>query len=96
MDGVEETLKRIESNASVAGTIVLNSEGVPIRSSFDSGTSSRYGREVSEITALARSAVRDLDPQNDLQLLCIRFNKREIIIGAENNCLLIVFKNLPE
>uniref|UniRef100_A0A3B5QVK7 Dynein light chain roadblock-type 2 n=1 Tax=Xiphophorus maculatus TaxID=8083 RepID=A0A3B5QVK7_XIPMA len=81
MADVEETLKRIEGHKGVIGTIIVNSEGLPIRTTLDNSTTSLYARLLRSFTTLARSAVRDVDPQNDLTFVRIRSKKQEILVA---------------
>ncbi|XP_035798802.1 dynein light chain roadblock-type 2-like isoform X2 [Amphiprion ocellaris] len=46
-----------------------------------------------QLSMLARTTVRDIDPQNDLTFLRIRSKKHEIMVALENNYLLIVIQN---
>merc|ERR1712196_433729 len=70
MSEVEETLKRISSHKGVIGTVIVNNEGVPIRSNLErSEQTAQYASLITQLTAKARSVVRDLDPQNDLTFL---------------------------
>merc|ERR1711860_174085 len=78
---VEETLKRIQGHKGVVGTIVVNSEGIPIKTTLDNST-----------TAKARSTVRDIDPSNDLKFLRIRSRKNEIMCAPDREFLLIVIQ----
>merc|ERR1712166_1055951 len=64
MSEVEETLKRISSDKGVIGTVIVNNEGVPIRSNLErSEQTAQYASCITEITNKARAVVRDLDPQ---------------------------------
>ncbi|KAM3610138.1 uncharacterized protein V6R79_025959 [Siganus canaliculatus] len=80
MDQVQETMKRIESQQGVIGTLIVNPEGIPIRTSLDNLTSLQYAGLFRDLTILARSTVRDIDPQNDLMVLRIRTQKHEIMV----------------
>ncbi|XP_018519578.1 dynein light chain roadblock-type 2 [Lates calcarifer] len=93
MAEVEETLKRIEAHKGVIGTIVVNAEGIPIRTNLDNSTAVQYAGLLRHLTMLARSTVRDIDPQNDLIVLRIRTKKYEIMVAPENGFLLIVIQN---
>ncbi|XP_012735330.1 dynein light chain roadblock-type 2 isoform X2 [Fundulus heteroclitus] len=93
MADVDETLKRIESHKGVIGTILVNGDGIPVRTTLDNSTTSQYARLLRSFTALASSAVRDVDPQNDLTFVRIRSKKHEIMVAPENNNLLIVIQN---
>ncbi|MEQ2232732.1 Dynein light chain roadblock-type 2 [Ilyodon furcidens] len=93
MANIEETMKRIESHKGVIGTIVVNAEDIPIRTTLDNSTTAKYARLLRNFTILARSTVRDVDPQNDLTFVRIRSKKHEIMIAPENNYLLIVIQS---
>ncbi|CAE8642364.1 unnamed protein product [Polarella glacialis] len=90
---VEETLNRIKTHKGVSGIIIVNSEGVPIRSSLDSRQTLQYSALISQLAAKARSVVRDLDPQNDLTFLRIRSKKHEIMVAPDRDYILIVIQD---
>ncbi|KAM3610136.1 uncharacterized protein V6R79_025959 [Siganus canaliculatus] len=96
MDQVQETMKRIESQQGVIGTLIVNPEGIPIRTSLDNLTSLQYAGLFRDLTILARSTVRDIDPQNDLMVLRIRTQKHEIMVVPESGFLLMAVQNLCE
>ncbi|TMS05315.1 dynein light chain roadblock-type 2 [Larimichthys crocea] len=93
---VEETLKRIGAQKGVIGTIVVNAEGIPLRTTLDNSTSVQYAKVFHQLTMKARSTVRDIDPQNDLTFLRVRSKKHEILIAPENEFLLIVIQSPRE
>ncbi|XP_075905328.1 dynein light chain roadblock-type 2 [Nelusetta ayraudi] len=93
MAEVEETLKRIETHKGVIGTIVVNAEGIPIRTTLDNSTAVQYAGLLRSLTMKARSTIRDIDPQNDLTFLRMRSKKHEILVAPENDFLLIVIQN---
>uniref|UniRef100_G1MEY4 Dynein light chain roadblock-type 2 n=1 Tax=Ailuropoda melanoleuca TaxID=9646 RepID=G1MEY4_AILME len=90
---VEETLKRIQSHKGVIGTMVVNAEGIPIRTTLDNSTTVQYAGLLHQLTVKARSTVRDIDPQNDLTFLRIRSKKHEIMVAPDKEYLLIVIQN---
>ncbi|KAJ8972379.1 hypothetical protein NQ314_000203 [Rhamnusium bicolor] len=90
---VDETMKRIQSHKGVVGTIVVNSEGVPIKSTLDNTTTVQYAGLISSLADKARSVVRDLDPSNDLTFLRIRSKKHEIMVAPDKEFILIVVQN---
>ncbi|XP_047475548.1 dynein light chain roadblock-type 2-like [Penaeus chinensis] len=93
---VEETLKRIQSHKGVVGVIVVNAEGIPIKSTLDNPTTIQYTGLISGLTDKARSVVRDLDPTNDLTFLRVRSKKHEIMIAPDKEYMLIVVQNTSE
>lgn len=90
---VEETMKRIQSHKGVVGTIVVNSEGIPVKSTLDNTTTVQYAGLISSLADKARSVVRDLDPSNDLTFLRIRSKKHEIMVAPDKEFILIVVQN---
>ncbi|KAG7324309.1 hypothetical protein KOW79_012325 [Hemibagrus wyckioides] len=96
MAEVEETLKRIQAHKGVIGTIVVNAEGIPIRTTLDNSTTVQYAGLLHQLAMKARSTVRDIDPQNDLTFLRIRSKKHEIMVAPDKDYLLIVIQNPSE
>ncbi|XP_051153525.1 dynein light chain roadblock-type 2 [Leptopilina boulardi] len=90
---VEETMKRIQSHKGVVGTIVVNSEGIPIKTTLDNTTTVQYAGLISQLSDKARSVVRDLDPTNDLTFLRIRSKKHEVMVAPDKEFILIVIQN---
>ncbi|KAG4070480.1 hypothetical protein HA402_005712 [Bradysia odoriphaga] len=90
---VEETLKRIAGHKGVVGTIVVNNEGIPVKSTLDNTTTVQYAGLMSQLADKARSAVRDLDPGNDLTFLRVRSKKHEIMVAPDKDFLLVVIQN---
>ena len=93
MSEVEETLKRISTHKGVIGSIVVNNEGIPIRTSLDNSTTVQYAGLIHSLTDKAKSTVRDIDPQNDLTFLRIRSKKHEIMVAPDKEYMLIVIQN---
>lgn len=89
MSEVEETLKRIQSHKGVTGVIVVNQEGIPIRSTLDNATTVQYAGLIHQLAAKAKTTVRDLDPTNDLSFLRVRTTKHEIMIAPDKDYMLI-------
>jgi len=79
MSEVEATLQRINSHKGVLGTIIVNDEGQAIRTTADAAVTAQYAEFIPQLASMARSLVRDLDPQNDLQFLRIRSRMHEIM-----------------
>jgi dynein light chain roadblock-type len=93
---VESTLKRIQNQKGVMGIIVVNPDGIPIRSDLDNSTTLTYVNTCCTLATLAKSTVRDMDPQNDLSILRVRSRKYEIMIAPCEAYLLIVIQNGSE
>ncbi|PAA62027.1 hypothetical protein BOX15_Mlig002276g1, partial [Macrostomum lignano] len=86
-----ETFKRILAHKGVVGVIIVNFDGIPIRSSFaDSSLTVQYCALIQQLAHKSRSAIRDLDAGNDLTFLRIRSKKNEIMVAPDKDYLLVV------
>ncbi|XP_022069985.1 dynein light chain roadblock-type 1 [Amphiprion ocellaris] len=93
MAEVEETLKRIQGQKGVQGIIIVNSEGIPVKTTLDNSSTVQYAGLIHQLVMKARSTVRDIDPQNDLTFLRVRSKKNEIMIAPDKDYFLIVIQN---
>ncbi len=59
---VEETLKRLKEHKGVIGVVIVNQDGVPIRTTLDQNDTVKYAGLITQLCSKARSAVRELDP----------------------------------
>ena len=48
---------------------------------MDNSTTVQYASHIQRLCQQARSAVRDIDPQNDLSFLRIRTKKHEVMVA---------------
>merc|ERR1711981_9513 len=90
---VETTLGRIQKHKGVIGYIVINQDGIPIKTTLDNSTTTTYAQLLMQITRKSRSVVRDLDPQDNLRFLRLRSNKHEIMIAPEKDYVLVVIQD---
>lgn len=93
MSEVEDIIKRLQSHKGVQGIIVVNQDGIAIRSTMDNSTTVQYAGLVHQLAIKARNTVRDIDPQNDLTFLRLRSKKHEIMIAPDKDYILIVIQN---
>eukprot|EP01035_Chromulina_nebulosa_P020048 gene20048-26028_t len=93
---VEETLKRIQSHKGVKGVLIINNDGLPIRSNMSPEDTETYSALVSQLSIKASSVVRTLDDTDDLAFLRIRSKKHEIMIAPDKDYTLIVIQNPQE
>jgi len=80
---VEETFKRLQSHKGVIGVIIINSDGIAIRSTLDNDLTVQYAALMSQFTVKARGVVKNLDAENELKFVRIRSKKHEIMIAPE-------------
>ena len=76
MSEVEETIQRIKNLSKVEGIIIMNNEGLTIRSTF-TGTKKEdgelYAKNVFQLSLKAKSIIRDLEPTVNIILIFIIF-----------------------
>jgi dynein light chain roadblock-type len=93
---VEDTLKRIQSHRGVEGILIVNYDGVALKSTCSAELTAKYASLFSQLCTKARSTVRTLDPTNDLTFLRVRSKKNEILVAPDKDYLLIVIQNPRE
>ena len=94
MSEVDQTLKRIEANASVIGTLVFDNDNTVIHDGFSDKESAEYQKHFPPLIERARNLVRDLDPTNDLTFIRIRSDKVEYMIAPGDDYTLFVAQNV--
>lgn len=72
---VEETLKRLVAHKGVIGTIVVNNDGIPIKSTLDNHTTTQYSGLINQL----------VDQVGNL-ILCTRltFSDQSLVDQVEN------------
>ncbi|KAJ1640038.1 dynein light chain roadblock-type 2 [Pavlovales sp. CCMP2436] len=89
MADVEETLKRISSHKGVLGALIVNAQGIPIRSTLSDEETFAHAALITQLVDKARRMVLDLDKDDELTFLRIRSNKHEILVAPDKEYLLI-------
>lgn len=90
---VEETLRRIKNQSGVKAVVVLNRDNLPIHSTVDGTTTMSLANLCKPIEHMSRSAIRSVDPTDDLVVIRLRTKKNEIIIAPEEENLLVVIQS---
>ncbi|CZT98456.1 hypothetical protein PFMG_02696 [Plasmodium falciparum IGH-CR14] len=93
MSEAEEILNRIKNHKGVIGILVVNSEGLIIKSTFDQQQSDLHASLLTQLSKKARDVIRELDPQNDINFLRLRSKKHEIMIAPDKDYTLIVVQD---
>ncbi|XP_046972968.1 dynein light chain roadblock-type 2-like [Vanessa cardui] len=89
----EETVRKLSMHKGVVGVIVVNGEGIPIKTTLDNHVSVQYAGLMSALVDKAKAVVRDLDPSNDLTFLRIRSMKSEVMVAPDKDFILIVVQS---
>ncbi|KAG6449053.1 dynein light chain roadblock-type 2 [Manduca sexta] len=92
----EETVRKLSAHKGVVGVVVVNGEGIPIKTTLDNHISVQYAGLMTALIDKAKAVVRDLDPSNDLTFLRIRSKKSEVMVAPDKDFILIVVQNPVE
>ncbi|ODN01234.1 Dynein light chain roadblock-type 2 [Orchesella cincta] len=93
---VEEAIKRILSHKGVVGLVVINHEGIPIKSTMENALSVQYAAQVTQLLDKSRSMIKELDSNNDLTFIRLRTKKHEVLVCPEKDYAMIVIQNPTE
>ncbi|KAG8200471.1 hypothetical protein JTE90_000551 [Oedothorax gibbosus] len=93
---IDETFKRIQSHKGVMGIIVLNTDGIPIKTTMDNNSTIEYAGLITHLLDKARQTVKELDNTNELTFLRVRSKKNEILIAPDKEYMMIVVQNPNE
>ncbi|XP_025413281.1 dynein light chain roadblock-type 1-like [Sipha flava] len=90
---LEETLKRIQSSDGVEGFIVLNNDGVPIKSTIEHSTAVRYSGMIQMLIGPSKQMHKQFNAKDELKSMRLRTKKKEIIIVLDKLYTMIVIQN---
>lgn len=83
---VDETIKRITSHRGCIGSVIVNGDGIVLKSSFENAVAVQYAALVSHLVLKTRSAVKQLShgkEEDDLRTIRVKSQKHEVIIVPE-------------
>lgn len=86
----DETFKRLIACKGVQGIIVMNSEGIPVRTTFNNNLTILYISQIHGLTAKAKAFVKEMDHANELTFIRLRSHKDEILIAPDKEFTMIV------
>ena len=87
---VDDIMKRIMNREDTEGLIVINQEGIPVKSSLEPSQTVHYVSHVNKLIEIARSGLRGIDANDQLKVLRLRTMKNEIMVVPDNNYTLVV------
>jgi len=72
-------IKRISTHPGVIGVIVTQNCGTPIYSTMDNNKTYIFSQKLWDFAKLSRSVIRQIDPEDDLEVVRIKTLKYEIM-----------------
>ena len=88
----EETFKRLSHYEGVQGVIVINSDGVSIRTSLDNDRTVQYASLITPLIARTRNYLREIDFHNEFTFLRLVTKLHEIMVAPDKDYSLIVIQ----
>lgn len=86
MDENDEFISRIRKHVD---TLIADSNGIILHTTLDQSKSLSYAAEMKLLSSIARNAVRDLDPTNDLMYLRVLSRKQEVMVSSQDEYMLV-------
>ena len=90
---MEEALKRINSHKGVIGMLIVNNDGIPIRTTLEPAETVQHAALITHFTSKAKSVIKQLDANNELTFLRLRSKNHEIMIAPDKDYVLVVLQN---
>lgn len=90
---IDEIVKRVTMKKGVEGVIVINSDGIPIRTSVDEELATIYAGVCSHLASKAKQLCQSIDKSDQVRMVRFRSRKHEILLAPDGNYLMIVIQN---
>mmetsp|Transcript_4216 Transcript_4216/g.6219 ORF Transcript_4216/g.6219 Transcript_4216/m.6219 type:complete len:104 (+) Transcript_4216:14-325(+) len=100
-DQIEETIKNISEQKGVEGIVVVNSDGIPLRSNLENDIKVKYSSLITQLITKARNTIKNLNlsgdgQDNELTFFRLRTKLHEILVSPEKEYLLIVIQKTTD
>ena len=88
----EDTFKRLVALPGVEGLIVMSSEGIPIRTTLPQANTAHLVSLIHGLSIKAKSAIKEMDHQNEMTFIRLRSHKDEILIAPDKEFTMIMIQ----
>ncbi|KAG0578429.1 hypothetical protein M758_4G019900 [Ceratodon purpureus] len=95
MGEVETALKRILDLEDVIGLLLIDQDGSVLRNTLPEEHAKKYVMEIPSLTIMCRSAAREIEPKDELQMLRIKSRKHEMIVVVDDKFTLLLLQEYP-
>lgn len=93
-DDIEECLERIQNSTGVQGYVIADEMGLKQTKNIENTIALQYASLFWEISKIANSTVRDLNPTNELLYFRVNTTKNEAMAALANDELIIAVQRL--
>ncbi|KAH8281396.1 hypothetical protein KR054_000275 [Drosophila jambulina] len=89
---VEELLKRIQALKNVTGIMVVDNDGIPIKTTLEYNLTLHYAALMQMLREKARQVVQDLDATNEFTFLRMRTLLHEVLLCPQDDYFIMVIQ----
>ncbi|EDW53980.1 dynein light chain roadblock-type 1 [Drosophila sechellia] len=90
---VEELLKRFQSMKNVTGIVVVDNDGIPIKTTLEYNLTLHYAALMQTVREKARQVVLDLDATNEFTFLRLRTEQNEVLLCPQEDYFIMVIQS---
>ncbi|XP_017069650.1 dynein light chain roadblock-type 2 [Drosophila eugracilis] len=90
---VQSTFDRLVQLPGVVGAILIDGNGVPVRTNLDANVAKLYANRMRPLVTLARSMVHDLADNDELSYVRLRTHRQEFMVATENEHTMILIQD---
>lgn len=87
---IDERLKKFLSYPGVIGHLIINHEGIPVKTSLTDSVAIQYAALVTRFASIVRKSVRQMDNSNQLVSVRLRSKSEELIIIPEREFTVVL------
>jgi dynein light chain roadblock-type len=90
---VEEVVNRLSTVPGVEGVVVVNKDGIPVKSTLGDRTQElHYASLLTALNDKVRQTIHTIDETDKLMTIRLRSGKHEIVVVPEGDALLLVIQ----
>ncbi|KAH8324262.1 hypothetical protein KR074_002672 [Drosophila pseudoananassae] len=89
---VEEMLKRFQNFKNIVGIMVIDNDGIPIKTTMEYNLTLHYAAVMQTLREKAQQVVLDLDATNEFTFLRLRTLMHEVLLCPEQDYFTVVLQ----
>ncbi|XP_016994138.1 dynein light chain roadblock-type 2 [Drosophila takahashii] len=90
---VEELLKRFQSMKNIIGIVVVDNDGIPIKTTLEYNQTLHYAALMQTVREKARQVVLDMDATNEFTFLRLRTLQHELMLCPQEDYFIMVLQS---
>jgi len=90
---VQATFDRLLLLPGVVGAVLVDGDGVPVRTNLPENAAQMYANRMRPLVALARTMVQDMETGDQLSYVRLRTRRQELMVATENEHTIILIQD---